>query len=143
MLCPLLLTAFLFLPAISCRKNNATPASAASLQEAADKLDGEIINGSISTESDDEGIALWCNNGKTLIGMAGIPSRAFINPGKIEHAQVVYSNFGIIIRDMDTNRIWYYIQNDPQSQQRFQSLPATGETPVISGTTGTIKLHLS
>jgi hypothetical protein len=142
-LCPLLIMAFLFLPGISCKKNSAVTASTASLEKAVKQLDGELINGSISTESDDEGIALWCNNRKTLIGMAGLYSQALSNPGKIEHAQVVYSNFGVIILDIDTNRLWYYIQNDPQSEQKFQSLPVTGKPPVISGTAGTIKLHLS
>ncbi|HTE10993.1 MAG TPA: hypothetical protein VK645_08485, partial [Chitinophagaceae bacterium] len=61
----------------------------------------------------------------------------------IKHAQVVYSNYGIIIRDTDTNRLWYYIQNDEESQKRFESLPSSGENPVISGITETIKLNLS
>jgi len=133
----------LFLTALSCRKNDSSPASPVKMQNIASKLQGEIINGSILTESDEDGIALWCNGGKILIGIGKISSRAFSNPGNIAHAQVVYSNFGVIIRDTDTNKSWYYIQNDEESQQRFGALPAAGENPVISGIAGTIRLNLS
>jgi hypothetical protein len=141
MVCLALMLAVIFLPFISCKKNNAAPA--VSLQTMADKLQGEIFNGSISTESDEEGLALWCNNGMTLIGVAKIVKQHFTDPGNIKHAQVVYSNYGIIIRDTDTNLLWYYIQNDEESQKRFESLQSPGENPVISGIAGTIKLHLS
>jgi len=143
MVCLALMLAVMLLPFISCKKNDAAPPPAVSLQTMADKLQGEIFNGSISTESDEEGLALWCNNGMTLIGVAKIVTQHFTDPGNIKHAQVVYSNYGIIIRDTDTNRLWYYIQNDEESQKRFESLPSSGENPVISGITETIKLNLS
>ena len=133
----------LLLTALSCRKNDSSPVAPVEMQNIAIKLQGEIINGGISTESDEDGIALWCNDGKVLIGIGKISSQACSNPGNIAHAQVVYSNFGVIIHDTDTNKSWYYIQNDEESQQRFGSLPAAGENPVISGIAGTIRLNLS
>jgi hypothetical protein len=143
MVCIGFIMALLVLPGVSCRKSSSLPASSPGLQNIANKLEGEILNGSVSTESGEDGIALWCNGGKTLIGIGKIPSQAFTDPGNIEHAQVIYSSSGIIIRDTDTNKLWYYIQNDEKSQTRFQSLQAAGEKPVVSGTTGTIKLNLS
>ncbi len=142
-LCMGLIMALLFLPAVSCRKNSSLPASPIGLQNIANKLEGEILKGSVSTESGEDGLALWCNGGKTLIGIAKIPSQGFTDPGNIQHAQIVYSSFGIIIRDTDTNKLWYYIQNDEKSQKQFESLQYAGEKPVVSGITGTIKVNLS
>ena len=143
MVCMGLLMALLVLPAVSCRKNSSLPASAIGLQTIANKLEGEILNGRLSTEGDEEGLAVWCNSGKTLIGIAKIPAQGLTDPGNIEHAQVVYSSFGIIIRDTDTNKLWYYIQNDEKSQKRFESIQQAGVQPVVSGIAGTIKLNLS
>jgi hypothetical protein len=143
MICMTLIMALLVLPAVSCSKNGSLPASPIELQNTANKLEGEMLIGSLSTESDEDGLALWCNGGKTLIGLAKIPSQGITDPGNIEHAQVVYSNFGIIICDTDTNKLWYYIQNDEKSQKRFQSLHSAGEKPIVSSIGGTIKLNLS
>ena len=143
MVCLAMMLAVIFMPSISCKKNNAPPVPSISLQSMADHLQGEILTGSVSTESDEEGLALWCNDGKTLIGVAKIVTQPFTEPGNIKHAQVVYSNYGIIIHDLDSKKLWYYIQNDDKSQKQFNTLDHAGEKPVISGITGTIKLHLS
>jgi hypothetical protein len=143
MVCMGVIMALFILPAVSCRKNSSLPASPIGLQNMANMLQGEILTGSVSTESGEDGIALWCNGGKTLIGIGKIPSQGLPDPGNIAHAQVIYSSFGIIIRDTDTNSLWYYIQNDEKSQTRFQSIQPAGEKPVVSGITGTIKLNLS
>lgn len=143
MVCLALMLAAIFLPFISCKKQNATLVAPFNLQAMADKLQGELLNGSITTESDEDGLALWCNDGKILIGLEKIPAQQFTEPGNIRHAEVVYSNYGIIIRDLDNNKLWYYIQNDDNSQKQFRALQNTGDAPVISGIGGTIKLHLS
>ena len=143
MVCLVLMLTVIFLPFVSCKKNNAPPLPATSLQSMADLLQGEILTGRVSTESDEDGIALWFNEGKTLIGVAKIITQPCTDPGTIKHAQVVHSNYGIIIRDTDSNKLWYYIQNDEKSQKQFNALGQAGENPVISGIAGTIKLHLS
>jgi hypothetical protein len=143
MLCMCVLMTLFLLPAVSCRKNNSLAVSPVGLQNIASQLEGEILNGSLSTESDEEGLALWCNGGKILIAVAKIPTQQFADPGNIKQVQIVYSNFGLIIRDTDTNKIWYYIQNDAESQKRFESLLFTGENPIISHITESIKINLS
>ena len=143
LVCLALMLAVIFLPFTSCKKQNVTLVAPFNLQAMADKLEGEILNGAITAESDEDGLALWCNDGKTLIGLEKIPALHFTEPGNIMHAQVVYSNYGIIIRDLDNNKLWYYIQNDDNSQKQFKALQDAGEKPVISGIGGTIKLHLS
>ncbi|MEO7309008.1 MAG: hypothetical protein ABIX01_01310 [Chitinophagaceae bacterium] len=142
MACRGLLMMLFLLAMLSCKKNNQPPDSTG-LQNIVAKLDGEILYGSLSTQTDENGLLLWCNGGKILIGMAKIPLQAFTNPGKIEHAEVLYSNFGIIIRNTETNKRWYYIQNDEKSRQQFDALLHTGEKPVVSGITGTIRLNIS
>ena len=139
---PVLILLFL-LPAIGCKKNNTVAGPPVSVQTMATVLEGEVLNGSISTEADEEGLALWCNGGKILIGIAKMTSKTFTDPGNIEQAEVVYSNFGIIIRDAKTNWTWYYIQNDAQSRQHFNQLPDSGLPVIVSGTEGTVRLNIS
>jgi hypothetical protein len=69
-----LIMALPVLTAISCRKNSSLPASPIGFQHIAIRLEGEIFKGSVSTESDDEGLVLWCNGGKTFIVLAKILS---------------------------------------------------------------------
>lgn len=143
MACMGIIMALFVLAAISCSKNSSGPAAPTGFPDIANQLQGEILNGSVLTESGEDGIALWCNGGKVLIGIGKIPSQEFTDPGNIEHAQVIYSSSGIIIRDTDTNKFWYYIQNDKNSQTQFQSLQPAGEKPIVSGITGTIKINVS
>jgi hypothetical protein len=143
MVCRGIILLLLFLPAISCRKNSSLPPSPGNLPSIANKLDGMILTGSLLTESDGEGMALLCKNGKILISLEKIPFHDIANPGNIEHAEIMYSDFGVIIRDADTNQRWYYIQNDEKSQKRFEALPSASENHVNSGIAGTIKINLS
>lgn len=130
--------------AVACRKNNTAQMRSHSIQAMADALHGELLKGGITTETDDEGLALWCNGGKVLIAIAKLTSATFTNPGNIDHAQVVRSDFGIIIRDAKSNTTWYYIQNDAQSRRRFEQLQNTGGGQIIvSGMTESIRINIS
>ncbi len=133
----------LLLPAVACRKNDTRQIPTVSVQTMADALNGEILDGAITTETDEEGLALWCNGGKVLIAIAKLASTAFTNPGNIEQAQVVLSDFGVIIRDAKSNTTWYYIQNNAQSLRRFKQLQNTGEHIIVSGIMETVRINIS
>ncbi|HMC84610.1 MAG TPA: hypothetical protein VKI61_03760 [Chitinophagaceae bacterium] len=139
------LTILLLLPVVSCRKNNSLQSQASShnLLYTAGKLNGVLFSGKLFTQNDEEGMALLCNDGKILIALQKIQSDEITNPGNIEHAEIVYSEFGIIIRDADTNKQWYYIQNDENSKKQFESLEQAVERPVTSAIAGTIKINIS
>ena len=129
--------------AIACSKKNELPQQPVAMQKIATLLEGEVLNGSITTESDEEGLALWCNGGKILIAIGKLASTTFTDPGHLEHAEVVYSAYGIVVRDVTSNKTWFYIQNDAQSQQRFEKLVNGIELAIVCGTNGTMRLNIS
>jgi len=137
---------FLFLislPIVSCRKNNSPVRASDNLQGIANRLGGIIIKGSIATESGNDAVVILCNEGNIAIGMGKIPLHDVVNPPNIEHAEIIYSDFGIIISDTDSRQKWYYIQNDDKSQKTFEGLHLAKENAFVSGITGSIKIKLS
>jgi hypothetical protein len=128
---------------LSCRKNSVTQTSAVDINYITRSLEGTLLTGRLTTEQDSDGLAIFCNNGKTLIALGSMASQPLANPGNMEHAAVIYSSFGIIVRNDDTGQVWYFIQNDESSRQRFKALPGAVEKPLISAITETIKLNIS
>ena len=128
---------------LSCRKNSVTQASAEDINYMTRSLGGMLLTGRLTTEQDSDGLAIFCNDGKTLIALGGIASQQLANPGNMEHAAVIYSSFGIIVRNGDTGQVWYYIQNDKNSRQRFEALRGAVEKPLVSAITETIKINIS
>jgi hypothetical protein len=141
-LCKGLFVLLIILAGSACRKNTSPVTVPYDLKQTANSLKGEILTGTLTTEGDDDGLALWVNGEKVLIGM-GKTSQGIADPGTIQHVEIVYSNFGVIVRDINTNKLWYYIQNDPESKSKFASLRDTGLSPVTSVITETIKWNLS
>jgi hypothetical protein len=127
----------------SCRKNNAARTSPETLNYLSSNLEGMLLTGNLTTEKDSDGLAIFCNNGKTLIAVGSLAPAAPADPGNMEHAAVIYSRFGVIVRNLDTGQVWYYIQNDEQSRQRFQTLQGAVANPLISPVTETIKINIS
>jgi hypothetical protein len=142
MICAGLLMALLFLSFVSCRKTGSL-SSTEDITNIANRLNGMIVTGSISTISGEDGLGLLSDNGKTFFALERIPLHGITDPGSIKHAQLVYSAFGIIIRDMDTLKSWYYIQNDAESKKQFAALPVSTGNILISGIAGTIKINIS
>lgn len=141
-LCKGLFVLLIILAGSACRKNTSPVTVPYDLKQTANSLKGEILTGTLTTEGDDDGLALWVNGEKVLIGM-GKTSQDIADPGTIQHVEIVYSNFGVVVRDINTNKLWYYIQNDAESKSKFASLRDTGLSPVTSVITETIKWNLS
>ena len=128
---------------VSCRKGGIAPAPAEDINYMTRSLEGILLTGPLTTEKDSDGLAVFCNNGKTLIALGGVASQHLANPGNIEHAALIYSSFGIIVRNCDTGQVWYYIQNDETSRQRFEAMQGAAEKPLVSVITETIKINIS
>jgi hypothetical protein len=127
----------------SCRKSGIAAASAEDMNYMTRSLEGLLLTGPLTTVTDSDGLALFCNNGKTLIALGGIAAQHLADPGNIKHATLVYSNFGIVVRNCDTGQVWYYIQNDETSRQRFEPFRKAAEKPLVSAITGTFKINIS
>ena len=60
---------------LSCRKNSVTQASAEDINYMTRSLGGMLLTGRLTTEQDSDGLAIFCNDGKTLIALGGIASQ--------------------------------------------------------------------
>lgn len=140
--CKGMLFLLLFMPATSCRKNSTANNLPADLKQVAVKLDGTLVTGSLMSESDNEGLAVLYNNSKELLLIEKIKSSHLATPGEIKHAEIVCSSYGIIIRDTDNNKTWFYIQNDEKSKRKFSSLPVD-ENAFVSPILGSMLIHVS
>jgi hypothetical protein len=111
-----LMSVFLF----SCTKSeNPVRPPATDMVTVANVLEGEVFTGAIEVYQENDGVAISCNNGKTLIAFEKLNPDNLPISGNIEHAEIIRSEDGIVLRNTATNEIWTYVDNDPESIKEF------------------------
>ena len=61
--------------------------------------------------------------------------------GTIQNAKLIYSKFGVVVQDMNTNKTWLYPNNDTESREKFELVkPYLPENCILSEIAGTIKI---
>lgn len=140
----LLLTATILL---SCQKNEvsnpateATAALADNIKTIAAMVNGEALEGSmLAATGEDKNLTLVFSQGSKFIIVEKIPGMPFENPDEIKNAVVITSKYGIIVKNISDNKAWLMINNDDESQQKFeavkQQLHCSLVTTTIFGTT--------
>ena len=102
-------------------------------------IGGEKISGSLSSVGDEEGLVLLLNDYREIVVLQKIPGGSTISPVDMTHAEVICSDHGVIVRDVDYNKIWMYPNNDPVSIEKFETIkadmPAPTESSVVYGFT--------
>ena len=140
-----LVTATIF---FSCQKNadgttaatTATAAPADNMSTIATMVNGETLEGSmLAATGEDKNLTLVFNQGSKFIIIEKIPGMPFENPDEIKQAVVITSKYGIIVKNTKDNKAWLMINNDDESQQKFeavkQQLHCSLVTTTIFGTT--------
>jgi hypothetical protein len=135
----------LLLAASACQKREfAVADSPDNLTYISTMLEGEIISCNIANEQDTDGLAIICGEGKEIIVLEKIPSKIIEASGSIQNAELIYSKFGVLVRDTDTKKTWLYPNNDAKSRQRFESVrPYLPENFSLSEIAGTMRIKLS
>lgn len=140
----LLLTATIL---FSCQKNEvsnpateATTALADNMKAIATMVNGETLEGSmLAATGEDKNLTLVFNQGSKFIIVEKIPGVPIENPDEIKNAVVITSKYGIIVKNTSDNKAWLMINNDDESQQKFeavkQQLHCSLVTTTIFGTT--------
>jgi hypothetical protein len=90
--------------------------------EAARVLDSKVISGNITTQSNEEEIALNYNSGDQLILIEKIKGMGFVNISSIKSAEIITSKYGIILKDAGSNSIFLLANNDPESIKMFERI---------------------
>ncbi|MBN8789289.1 MAG: hypothetical protein J0I84_19580 [Terrimonas sp.] len=90
--------------------------------EAAKKTGSKVLCGNVAIESDDHGITLNYNNGSKLILIEKIRGAKTVDICKIHSAEIITSEYGVIIKNLDNKNVFFLINNDSESLQMFQSI---------------------
>ncbi len=90
--------------------------------EAAKVLDGTVLSGNVTTESNENEIALNYNNGNKFILIGKIQGTEPISINSIQSAEVITSKYGVILKDLSNNKIFLLTNNDSESLKMFEEV---------------------
>ena len=116
MLVTALASALLF----SCGKRAVTTSPNTRMEQAARLLHGEKRSGSLLGAEDADRLALSYNNGSQYILVDKLPGPDKIGIFSMTSAELITSSYGIIIKDLSTNRLVFLANNDEESLRRMQ-----------------------
>ena len=107
----------------SCKKGSVEPVSVKNdMVEAAKVLDGTVLSGNVTTESNENEIALNYNNGNKFILIEKIQGTERISINSIQSAEVITSKYGVILKDLSNNKIFLLTNNDSESLKMFEQV---------------------
>ncbi len=124
----------------SCKKNSIDVLPQKNdMSDATKIVDGDLLTGNVTIESDENEVALNYKNGNKFILIAKIPNTPIANITDMQSAEVITSKYGIILKDLSSDKVFFLINNDSESIKRFetvQSLFTTNfQSAKIFGTT--------
>jgi hypothetical protein len=107
----------------SCKKGAVETVSVKSdMVEAAKVLDGTVLSGNVTVESNESEIALNYNNGNKVILIEKIQGTESISINNIQSAEVITSKYGVILKDLSNNKIFLLTNNDSESLKMFEEV---------------------
>lgn len=122
----------------SCKKGPVKTVYEADMVEAAKILNGDLLSGNVTIESNDKEVVLNYNNGDKLIRVEKVYNPEHISLTNMLSAGLITSPYGIIIKDLNTNTVSLLTNNDSKSMEKFEavkSLFKTFKSEIIFGTT--------
>jgi hypothetical protein len=107
----------------SCKKGSVEIVSVKNdMAEATKLLGGAVLSGNVTTESNENEIALNYNNGNKFILIEKIQGTEPISINGIKSAEVITSKYGIILKDLSNNKIFLLMNNDSESLKMFEEV---------------------
>ncbi len=107
----------------SCKKNSDENVAVKNdMVTAAKMIDGAVLAGTITSESDESEVALNYNNGNRFILITKIADAESINIDNMQSAEVITSKYGVIIKDVSTNKVFLLANNDLESIKKFEAV---------------------
>ena len=123
----------------SCKKSSVDSTVKDDMAEAARTWGGEMFSGTITTQGDEEGVVLDYNNGNKIICIENIKGTEPIRIADIRSAEIITSDYGVILKDVNNNKVFILTTNDPKSAkiaERVKSIfPGNPEAKAIFGVT--------
>jgi len=120
---PGMITVLVVMLLFSCKKGSVETVPVKNdMVEAAKVLDGTVLSGNVTTESNENEIALNCNNGNKCILIEKIQGTEPISINSIQSAEVITSKYGVILKDLSNNKIFLLTNNDSESLKMFEEV---------------------
>ena len=124
----------------SCKKDSVKTASPKNVMaEAARAIDGEIFIVNLTSENSQNALVINCGNSNKIIRVEKLPNSDYPDIREMKSAEVIISNYGIILKDLISNKTCLFINNDAESITKFRSVQSlfTGDvqSAIIFGTT--------
>jgi hypothetical protein len=107
----------------SCKKNSVENAAVKNdMVTAAKMIDGAVLSGTITSESDESEVALNYNNGNKFILIAKIAGAESIHINNMQSAELITSKYGVIIKNVSTDKVFLLANNDSESIKKFKAV---------------------
>ena len=107
----------------SCKKDAVETVSIKNdMVSAAKILNGAVLSGTITSEMDENEVALNYNNGNKFILISKIADAENININNMQSAEVITSMYGVILKDVSTDKVFLLSNNDLESIKKFASV---------------------
>lgn len=124
----------------ACKKDaGETKTPGESMDEIALILDGKTLSGSVESISAGNELALNYDNGRQFILIAKMPGVLDVDANSSQSAELITSKYGVVIKDLNTKKIWLFANNDEESILKFEEIKSrlTGsyQSTVVFGTT--------
>ena len=105
----------------SCKKDasQATPLKN-NIDEAAAILGGKKLSGNLTGSQSENGLALTINNGAPYILLEKIPGENLAALPATASAEIITSDYGVVINDSIHNKTLLFANNDPESLAKME-----------------------
>jgi len=87
-----------------------------------ESLGGDLITGEVTVESDEDEIAINYNNGSKYILITKTPQTQIANINDIQSASIITSKYGIVLKDLNTDKVFFFVTNDSESIDEFKTV---------------------
>jgi len=107
----------------SCKKNSfETVPEKNNMASVSESLGGDLFTGKVTVECDKDEIAINYNNGSKYILITKIPQIQISNINDVQSASLITSKYGIVLKDLNTGRVYFFTNNDSESLDEFKTV---------------------
>ena len=109
----------------SCKKNSLeTVPEKNNMASVSESLKGDLFTGNVTVEGDEDEIAINYNNGSKYILITKIPQTQISNINDVQSASLITSKYGIVLKDLNTGKVYFFTNNDSKSLDEIKAVQA-------------------
>ena len=105
----------------SCKKDaSQVTSSKTNIDEAVAILGGKKLSGKLTSSQNENGLALTLNNGAPYILLEKIPDADLAVIPAMGSAEIITSDYGVVVNDMTHNKTLLFANNDSESLAKME-----------------------